>query len=75
MDVAARIAAIRKHVKLPIAVGFGIRDGATAKAVSQVADAVVIGSRIIQELENTPQERAVEAVHAFVSGIRLAMDS
>ena len=73
-EVAARIAAIRKHVKLPIGVGFGIRDGATAKAVSQVADAVVIGSRIIQELENTPQERAVEAVRAFVSEIRYAMD-
>jgi len=74
-EVTARIAAIRRHVKLPIAVGFGIRDGATAKAVSQVADAVVIGSRIIQELENTPQENAVAAVHAFVSGIRQAMDS
>jgi len=73
-EVAARIAAIREHVKLPIGVGFGIRDGATAKAVSQVADAVVIGSRIIQELENTPPERAVEAVQAFVTGIRQALD-
>ena len=73
-EVAARIAAIRQHVKLPIGVGFGIRDGATAKALSQVADAVVIGSRIIEELENTPPERAVEAVHTFVSAIRLAMD-
>ena len=74
-EVAERIAAIRKHVKLPIGVGFGIRDGATAKAVASVADAVVIGSRIIQELENTPQERAVEAVRAFVTEIRTALDS
>jgi tryptophan synthase alpha chain len=74
-EVSARIEAIRKHVKLPIGVGFGIRDGATAKAVSQVADAVVIGSRIIQELENTPQEHALEAVQTFASGIRQAMDS
>ncbi|HEU4376859.1 MAG TPA: tryptophan synthase subunit alpha, partial [Telluria sp.] len=73
-DVARRVAAIREHVKLPIGVGFGIRDGATAKAVAQVADAVVIGSRIIQEIENTPKEGAVAAVQAFVAGIRSALD-
>jgi tryptophan synthase alpha chain len=73
-EVAARIATIRRHVKLPIGVGFGIRDAATAKAVGSVADAVVIGSRIIQELENTPRERAVEAVQAFLAGIRKALD-
>jgi tryptophan synthase alpha chain len=74
VEVAERIAAIRKHVKLPIGVGFGIRDAATAKAVAQVADAVVIGSRIIQELENTPREHAVAAVQSFISGIRKALD-
>jgi tryptophan synthase alpha chain len=74
-DVAERLAVIREHVKLPIGVGFGIRDAATARAVAEVADAVVIGSRIIQELENTPRERAVEAVQAFVAGIRTALDS
>ncbi|WP_395825837.1 tryptophan synthase subunit alpha [Collimonas sp.] len=73
-EVAARVASIRKHVKLPIGVGFGIRDGATAKAVAQVSDAVVIGSRIIQELENTPRERAVAAVENFLLGIRKALD-
>lgn len=73
-EVAERLAAIRKHVKLPIAVGFGIRDAVTAKAVASVSDAIVIGSRIIQELEATPRETAVEAVHAFISGIRKAID-
>ena len=73
-DVARRLAAIREHVKLPIGVGFGIRDAATAKAVAEVADAVVIGSRIIQELENTPKDQAVQAVHDFVAGIRKALD-
>jgi tryptophan synthase alpha chain len=73
-EVARRIAAIRKHVKLPIGVGFGIRDAATAKAVASVADAVVIGSRIIQELENSPPEQAVDAVRAFLGGIRKAMN-
>ena len=75
VDVANKLAPIREHVKLPIGVGFGIRDGATARAVAAVADAVVIGSRIIQEIENTPPDQAVQAVKAFVSGIREALDS
>ncbi len=74
VEVAQRIAAIRKHVKLPIGVGFGIRDAATAKAVAAVSDAVVIGSRIIQELENSPRDKAVDAVRTFLSGIRKALD-
>ncbi|HCY62025.1 MAG TPA: tryptophan synthase subunit alpha [Oxalobacteraceae bacterium] len=73
-EVAEKIAAVRRHVKLPVGVGFGIRDAATAKAVAAVADAVVIGSRIIQELENTPRENAVAAVQAFIAGIRRALD-
>ncbi|WP_312511234.1 tryptophan synthase subunit alpha [Massilia sp.] len=74
-DVARRVNAIREHVKLPIGVGFGIRDGATAKAVAQVADAVVIGSRIIQEIESTPKDQAVDAVRAFTTSIRTALDN
>ncbi len=74
-EVAQRIAAIRRHIKLPIGVGFGIRDAATARAIASVADAVVIGSRIIQELENTPREHAVAAVQTFISEIRRALDA
>ena len=73
-EVSSRIAEIRKHVKLPIGVGFGIRDADTAKAVASVSDAIVIGSRIIQELENTPKDKAVAAVRDFLSGIRVAID-
>jgi len=73
-EVAQRITSIRQHVKLPIGVGFGIRDAATAKAVAVVSDAVVIGSRIIQELESSPPEQAVENVRVFLSGIRQALD-
>jgi len=72
--VAAMIPRIKKHVKVPVGVGFGIRDGATARAISTVSDAVVIGSRIIQELENTPRENAVAAVKSFISGVRQALD-
>jgi tryptophan synthase alpha chain len=74
-EVAARVAALRQHIKLPIGVGFGIGDGATVRAVSQVADAVVIGSRLIQELENTPHERVTEAAQTFVADIRRVMDA
>jgi tryptophan synthase alpha chain len=74
-DVARRVAAIREHVKLPIGVGFGIRDGATARAVAEVADAVVIGSRIIQEIENSTPDQAVDAVRAFTATIRTALDA
>lgn len=73
-SVAAKLPLIKRHGAIPVGVGFGIRDAASAKAVAEVADAVVIGSRIIQELENTPPEGAVAAVENFVRGIRLALD-
>ena len=72
-DVAGRIAAVKKHVQLPIGVGFGIRDGATAKAVATLADAVVIGSRIIQEMENNPGQEVASAGR-FLATIRQALD-
>jgi tryptophan synthase alpha chain len=56
-------------------VGFGIRDAASAQAVARVADAVVIGSRIIHELEATPRTEAVAAVENLVSEIRRAIDA
>jgi tryptophan synthase alpha chain len=72
--VSNMIPQIKKHVKVPVGVGFGIRDAATAKAIGSVADAVVIGSRIIQELENTPRENAVAAVRTFIASIRTGLD-
>lgn len=72
--VTTKMPAIKKHVSIPIAVGFGIRDAATAKAIASVADAVIIGSRIIQELENTPRANAVLAVKEFMGSIRAALD-
>jgi tryptophan synthase alpha chain len=73
-SVAAKIPLIRKHSAVPVGVGFGIRDAATAVAVAQVADAVVIGSRLIQEMESTTRERAVAAVETLVREIRQALD-
>jgi tryptophan synthase alpha chain len=75
LDAVSRmIPLIKKHVKVPVGVGFGIRDAASAKAIASVSDAVVIGSRIIQELENTPRENAINAVRTFITDIRKALD-
>ncbi|MBI4204217.1 MAG: tryptophan synthase subunit alpha [Betaproteobacteria bacterium] len=74
-DVAARIARIRSFTALPIGVGFGIRDADTAKRIAAVADAVVIGSRLVQEIENSRREQVTSNVTAFLSGVRQAMDT
>lgn len=73
-EVSTRLQAIRRHVRLPIGVGFGIRDAETARAVAQVADAIVIGSRVIQEIEQAGPAGAVKAVRQFIAGIREAID-
>ena len=57
--VGQMIPRIREHVKVPVGVGFGIRDARTAQAVGSVADAVVIGTRIIQLIEDQPREAVV----------------
>jgi tryptophan synthase alpha chain len=74
-DVAAHIPQIRKATKLPIGVGFGIRDAESARRVAQSADAVVIGSRIIQEIEAGSADSAVSRVKAFLKPIRQALDT
>jgi len=55
-------------------VGFGIRDAATAAAVAKVADAVVIGSKLVQILEAQPRENVAAAGRAFIAEIRAALD-
>jgi tryptophan synthase alpha chain len=74
-DVASRIPKIRAATRLPIGVGFGIRDAESARRVAQAADAVVIGSRIIQEIEAGAAEQAVSRVKAFLKPIREALDA
>jgi tryptophan synthase alpha chain len=73
--VEAMLPRIRAHLHIPLGVGFGIRDAATAKTISKVADAVVIGSKIIQLLENTPRESVAAVARDFLHTVRLAMDS
>jgi tryptophan synthase alpha chain len=73
--VAAMLPRIRAQVKVPLAVGFGIRDAATACAVAEVADAVVIGSKLVQLLESEPRDNVACAAGRFIAGIRAALDA
>jgi tryptophan synthase alpha chain len=74
-EVARRIPEIRARAGLPVGVGFGIRDAATAHAIAGFADAVVIGSRLIEEMENAPAGVAVERGAALLKEIRRGMDA
>jgi tryptophan synthase alpha chain len=73
--IASKIPAIQSQVRLPIGVGFGIRDASTARAVAEIADAVVIGSRLVQLLEEAPAQSAASALTTFVAEIRQALDA
>ena len=73
-EVSARIPLIRERVQRPVGVGFGIRDASGAARVARVADAVVIGSRIIEEIERDPGA-ACDNVGRFVASVRVAMDA
>jgi tryptophan synthase alpha chain len=74
-DIAQRVEALRARAKVPVAVGFGIKDAASAKAVAAFADAVVIGSALVAALADaaTP-EQAYGRAKAFLSPIRVALD-
>ena len=72
--VAERLPVIRRHVSVPVGVGFGIRDGATARAVADVSDAVVIGSRLVELLETQARDNVAATGASFIREIRAALD-
>ena len=72
--IAEKIPQLRQHIKLPIGVGFGIRDAATAQAVAQLCDGVVVGSRIVQEIENSTEQNVIANVSKLVRELRQAVD-
>jgi tryptophan synthase alpha chain len=74
-DVEAMIKRIRMHTNVPVGVGFGIRDGETARRVGRVADAVVIGSRIVQDLADVAPEKAPEKAASVMAEFRGALDT
>lgn len=75
-EVRAKLGEIRKQVSLPLAVGFGIKDADTAAAVAQVADAVVVGSALVNRIADLADQpdKILETVPAFLSTLRTAMD-
>ena len=73
--VEAMLPRIRRFVSVPVGVGFGIRDAVTARAIGKVADAVVIGTRIIQLIADQPRDKVVPIVADFLREIRTALDS
>jgi tryptophan synthase alpha chain len=77
LDLSAieqKLPQLRKHITLPIGVGFGIRDAQTAQAVAKLCDGVVVGSRIVQEIENSTEQTVVANVAALVRELRQAVD-
>jgi tryptophan synthase alpha chain len=74
-EVAQAVEKIKAKTDLPIGVGFGIRDGETARRVADVADAVIIGSRIIQEMEKSLPDAAIANVQKLLQDVRVAMDA
>lgn len=75
--VAERIAQIREHTDLPLGVGFGIKDAESAAAVGQVADAVVVGSAVIKQIEANPDEHAaiMDGISELLGSMRAALDA
>ncbi|QWT21156.1 tryptophan synthase subunit alpha [Bacillus sp. NP157] len=75
-QIAERVAGIRARSKAPVAVGFGVRDAASARAIGEFADAVVIGSALVETLSAaTSADDAVARAHAFLAPIRAALDA
>lgn len=73
-DVKDRVALLRKYTSIPVGVGFGITTPEIAAQVSQVADAVVIGSRIVQEIESSSATPVHSRVYNLVAEMRIAMN-
>ena len=74
-EVARKLEIIRRHCTLPVGVGFGIRDAATAEAMARIADAVVVGSRIVNEIETSPENELIDRVKALVQDLRRGVDA
>lgn len=75
-DVRARVASIKRSAKTPVAVGFGVRDATSAAAIGAFADAVVIGSALVERLADSADAAdAAKRAHEFLAPIRAALDA
>lgn len=75
VEVSKRVASIRTQTNLPVGVGFGIRDAATAKATATIADAVVVGSRMVQAIEASNDDNLLQNVAALMDELKAAVDA
>ena len=73
-QVKARVAEIKQKTNLPIGVGFGVKDSITAKNVAAFADAVVVGSRMVQVVENSTESNLLTNVSDLIAELRTAID-
>jgi tryptophan synthase alpha chain len=73
-EIDRRIPEIRKAAGLPVGVGFGIRDAETAAKMAAVADAVIVGSRFIEELEAAPKGEEALRIAALARELRAGID-
>lgn len=75
-DIASRVAEVRSRARAPVAVGFGIRDAASAVAIGEFADAVVIGSALVDRLSGaTDAVEIASRAREFLHPIRTALDA
>jgi tryptophan synthase alpha chain len=72
-EVTGKIAALRENIPVPIGVGFGIRDAETARAIATAADAVVVGSRLVQEIEAATPQTAADRLTRLVAELKAAI--
>lgn len=73
-SVAQALPRLRKSVKVPVCVGFGIRDAQTAKAIASVCDGVVIGSKLIELMEKQPHKQMAGIAGELIHELRQAIN-
>jgi tryptophan synthase alpha chain len=75
LDVAERVAGLRARAKVPVVVGFGVKDAASASALAPLADGVVVGSALVDALDRAGPAGAPAAAEAFLRPLRAALDA
>ena len=73
-QVKSKVGMIRELTDLPIGVGFGVKDAATAKEVAKISDAVVVGSRMVQEIESSNKENLIQNISKLMKELREAVN-
>ncbi|MEY3219110.1 MAG: hypothetical protein RIT27_467 [Pseudomonadota bacterium] len=73
--VSDKLATVRAHTTLPIGVGFGIKNAETAANVAKIADAIIVGSALVQLIETTEESQLISALSHTLADIRRGIDN